>query len=584
MVQPDCVGVVPVFVNVGFAVVPAIAAALSSALAVLFNPKELMRVFKEKPYIPVIVVAVLIGVILLVTFLTGDGDARHDAAAAVQASDPDNQPIWATLARSVYETRQQDLRGRWIKQRRINKKYEAELESLRDKIARLQEGADPATRPATASAANGGDGSGDGDSHGDAAGEAFYFRGGPRRTGYGGGDSARNLMRLWTESERARMYLSSPAVVGEDVYGASCYMALGRNYGSVFRLNAVTGRELWEVESGEDPNTGEEVEFKGFFSSPAVTADGEYLVIGQGLHADVNSELICLNTSDGSLHWAIPTPLHIEGSPAIAGDIVVAGAGAVEVGEEHKPSGHPGFVLCVRISDGKVLWRHDVNDPESSPAIADGVCYIGSGFNGKAVYALRTASDEELQASGEQRVLWKADTPYPATGPVTLTDDLALIGCGKGDFVFRAAEPVGLVLALDRKTGDEQWRVDLPDAVLGAIAVRDGVAYVPVRTGAIMAIDLATREVLWSGRVDGETPVMSAPAVTDKYVYATSTNGYMAVFDITSGERVEKVYINHEAKPGEQALTVSSPFVQDGMLFVGSETGGLRCYVGEESD
>jgi hypothetical protein len=43
-------------------------------------------------------------------------------------------------------------------------------------------------------------------------------------------------------------------------------------------------------------------------------------------------------------------------------DVVVAGAGAIEVGPEHKPKGdpngrgHPGYVLGVRISDGKELW------------------------------------------------------------------------------------------------------------------------------------------------------------------------------------------------------------------------------------
>ena len=37
---------------------------------------------------------------------------------------------------------------------------------------------------------------------------------------------------------------------------------------------------------------------------------------------------------------------------------------------------------------------------------------------------------------------------------------------------------------------------------------------------------------------------------------------------------------NHESKPGELGLTFSSPLVSGGRVFVGSETGGLRCYVG----
>ena len=140
------------------------------------------------------------------------------------------------------------------------------------------------------------------------------------------------------------------------------------------------------------------------------------------------------------MKWLLPTPLHIESSPAIEGDIVVAGAGAIEVGPDHKPNGdpegrgHPGYVLGARISDGKQLWRFPVIDPESSPAIHDGIAMIGSGLNGGEVVALKIAED----VGEEERLLWRTKTPFPATGSVTLHEDLVLIGCGNGDFVFAA--------------------------------------------------------------------------------------------------------------------------------------------------
>ena len=112
-------------------------------------------------------------------------------------------------------------------------------------------------------------------------------------------------------------------------------------------------------------------------------------MIGQGLHDDADCDLLCLDASSGAVRWQIKTPLHIEGSPAIFGDMVVAGAGAIE-GPDHKPTTHIGMVIAVRISDGKKLWQYDMNDPESSPAIdEDGTVYIGSGFQGNAVVALR---------------------------------------------------------------------------------------------------------------------------------------------------------------------------------------------------
>ena len=51
-------------------------------------------------------------------------------------------------------------------------------------------------------------------------------------------------------------------------------------------------------------------------------ADGKYLVIGQGLHDDVDCSLLCFRASDGKLHWSIETRLHIESSPAIFEDLV----------------------------------------------------------------------------------------------------------------------------------------------------------------------------------------------------------------------------------------------------------------------
>ena len=61
---------------------------------------------------------------------------------------------------------------------------------------------------------------------------------------------------------------------------------------------------------------------------------------------------LCFDTASGMrLRWAVKTPLHIESSPAIFGDMAVVGAGAIE-GSDGKPTGDPGFVFAVRISDG----------------------------------------------------------------------------------------------------------------------------------------------------------------------------------------------------------------------------------------
>ena len=526
--------IVPIFVNTGAALLPTILGALASVAAIVFKPRELLRVCRRRPYIPVIVLFVAVGAYFGISY-----GLKH-AGQNSQSVRTNRQHIdWSQVA----------------------------IQLIRDKERAQQlAGIGPVATVG-------------GNESSEQAGAKMY-RGNALRNGYAGGGSPVDLVPLWEYGDNWSMYPSSPVVVDNKVFGASCLVDPPDTYGAVFCLDAKTGEELWYADL-KNPDT--EAEFRGFFSSPAVTADGRYLVIGQGMHYDANCELVCLDTTSGDVHWLIETTLHIEGSPAIEGDLCVAGAGAIEVGDDHKAQGDPGFVLGVRISDGTELWRYALNDPESSPAIDSGIAYIGSGVNGSAVVALRTEPDEQLQQEGLDRLVWQTQTPHPATGAVTLTEELVLIGCGNSNYVFIAENPEGFVLALDRKSGAVRWEVSVPDAVLGAIAVREDTAICPVRNGEVIAINLAKDgEILWRTRINDNTPVLAGPAFTGEFVYAVSQDGYIVILNADDGTEVERHYINAPGKPGELGLSVSSPYVTGGRVYLGSETGGLRCFVGKE--
>ncbi len=539
--SPFTLAVVPVFVNAGAALLPALFAGLASTLALLLKPKELFRVCKEKPHVPLIVIACGAVLFFFVRWLAASGEA--EAETPTRRTGAETQRSGTDWPKVAIEILRQEERARLMKWSTA-----AEI---------------PGNEPAE-----------------EASNRPLVYRGNYQRNGYQGGPSPTGLFLLWQFRQDDTMVLSSPLVSGQFVYCATAYLDPPGTYGSVFCLDVKTGRKVWEeLLKSSSP----EVDFKGFFSSPALAADGKHLVIGQGLHTDAEAELVCLDAATGDVKWLLSTPLHIESSPAIEGDIVVAGAGAIETGSDHKPKGdpegrgHPGYVVGARISDGKELWRFPVIDPESSPAIHEGVAFIGSGLNGGEVVALKIAEDR----SEEDRLVWRTKTPFPATGSVTLYEDLVLIGCGNGDFVFAAPEPEGMVLAIDRASGEIRWSVEMPDAVLGTIAVRDGIAICPIRNGEIVALDLkADGKELWRRQVSERSPALAGPAFTGTHVYATTSDGYLSVLDATSGEVLQRVYINHEDKPGELGLTFSSPLVSGGRVLVGSETGGLRCYVG----
>jgi outer membrane protein assembly factor BamB len=517
------IAVVPIFVNVGAAVLPTIVAAVTSVVVLVLRPRDLLRLVLRRPVaagVSVGAIAVVLATVIGYRAHAKPGlGARSDRAGQVQHYD------WAKVA--------EDL----IAQQRVRQAPTVLATNF-------------AGSPAPAQ-----------------AGQDFS------RSFYAGGPSPVGLNHLWSFRPEDTLFFGGSAVAGDRVFVAGCQTDLGGYTGLLACLDRQTGKPLWQItESKGEP-------LRPFFSSPAVTEDGKYLVIGQGLHADRDCSLLGFEAATGRLHWAVKTPLHIESSPAIAGDMAVVGVGAVE-GRDGRPVGDPGYCLAVRISDGKELWRQPVNDAESSPAIDDdGIVYIGSGFNGCAVVALRSDPDEQLAAEGLARVVWRTPVPQPITGPITLTGDVVIAGGGNGDMVHSKQDAQGLVIALDRKTGTILWQTRLDDAVLGGVACRDGTLICPVRTGEVVALALKDGGILWRTRISGNAPVLGGCAFTGHRVYAVSNDGYLAVLDPKDGQVLEKTYLNDQARPGT-GLTIASVRIVEGRVIVGSETGGLRCLVG----
>ena len=557
------IAVIPILVNTGAAILPAIIAALANFFSILLNPRKLYGFIRNNPVTFLIIVLVGVSIYLVASGKIQFGGKQSPRIRETSLSHEGSKTDWAKVAIEIIREKelQQNL------QPQISEKSEVQT-GQPVKVTGTEKGIQVIIEEQVEEDAAGGQTS------------DVLFRGNIARSGYLGGRSPVNLTEKWRYEEEYAMFLSSPIIHGNTLFGAWTILDPPDTYGAVFAIDINTGEELW-LNDFLDP--AEEKEFKGFFSSPSVSADGKYVVIGQGLHPDANCELLCFNTLDGSLHWKVQTPLHVEGSPAIEGNIVIAGAGAIEVGNNHKAAGDPGFVFAVELSTGKQLWKYPVNDPESSPVVYNGVVYIGSGFNGNSVVALRTDSEEELAKNGLDRLLWKQETPHPAIGGITIVDDLVLIGCGNSDYVFSAEYPEGNILAFDFKTGEQKWKVDMPDAVLGTIACKDGIAICPVRNGEVVALSLKdSGKELWRQNINKSMPVLAAPSFTGTHVYAVSQDGYLAVLNGRDGAVLEKHYINSKSNPGSMGLSLSSPLIYNNCLYVGSETGGLTCFQGPE--
>ena len=544
----ETLAVVPIFMSAGAAVLPAVVAAVTSVVALLVRPRELLRLCRRRPTaVGVSVGAVALVVVAATWWRTSDTKAaslgRGEARAAAGRVD------WARVAEDI------------IARERAVAVVAAQTPSTSQPTIAVSQAAP--TSPTTLAA----------QPAGPAAEGPLILGRDSSRCGYGNGPSPVRLSPFWRYRPEETMFLSAPVVSGKRVFTAACQSDLGGYTGLLACLDAETGKPIWEItQKGDDV-------LRPFFSSPALTQDGKYLVIGQGLHVDRDCSLLCFEAATGKLRWEVKTSLHIESSPAIHGDMAVVGAGAIE-GRDGKPTGDPGFVLAVRISDGKELWRQPVNDPESSPAIDEnGTVYIGSGFNGSAVVAMRGEPDEQLKAAKLERILWRMPVAHPIVSAIAVTGDLVIAGGGNSDAVHSNQNAQGLVVALDRKTGQIRWQTPFEDSVLGGSACREDRLVCPVRTGEVAALALKDGSVLWRTHISGNTPIIAGCAFTGSRVYAMSSDGYLAVLGAKDGKVIEKLYLNDQAKPGT-GLAMCSPQVSGGRVVAGSETGGLQCLVG----
>lgn len=535
----DSLGVVPIFMSAGAAVLPTILAAIASIGAILLDPRKLVRTCRSHP-----AAAALTLVFLLACgggwWLWSAGKSHTARAAAVQAR---AQIDWAKIAQDIL-----DRQAAGQPPTPLNGSPTAPVAQI-----------SPPPVPAAAHSAS------------DFA-----------HTNSDGTTDPENLKPLWKFNPDQTMFLSRPAIFGNTVFVAGNESDLGGFDGLLAALDLDTGKPLWQL-TELPPDAAKRLKqpsFPAFFSSPAVTPDGKYLIIGQGFHEDRNCALLCYEIASHALHWAVQTPIHIESSPAIFGDMVVVGAGAIE-GKDGRAVGDPGYVFAVRISDGKELWHQAINDPESSPVIdSDGTVYIGSGCNGNAVAAIRSGSDEELAKQHLDRLAWKTPVPYPALGDVTLAGDLVIIGTGNGTLVASDPHPEGGVYAFDKKTGQPKWHTDTGDLVIGSIAYRDNTLVCGSRTGQILALAADTGKILWHNNPSGRSPILAGPAFTGKNVYAVSADGYLAVMDAKDGQLLgPKIPLNDPKDPGS-GLSSCPPQIVGNRVIVGSETGGIRCLVG----
>jgi outer membrane protein assembly factor BamB len=264
-------------------------------------------------------------------------------------------------------------------------------------------------------------------------------------------------------------------------------------------LTAGKGEQIW---SREDLG---EMETRGGFgdgSSPALY--GDKLVIPWDHQGD--SYITALDATTGKTIWktdrehptAWPTPLIIEHD-----------------GKHQIIQNGDGSAVSYDLETGKELWRADGQTmrPVSTPVVADGVAYIGSGFRGAflAAYKLDGAKGN---LTDTENVLWSIDKGTP---------DIASFLISNGRLYFHSGKDA-ILTCLDAKTGKPHYaRERIPEMtqVYASPIAANGHIYLTGRQGIITVLKDADKLEIISTN-DLEEPIDATPALVGKEIFVRS--------------------------------------------------------------
>jgi outer membrane protein assembly factor BamB len=238
-----------------------------------------------------------------------------------------------------------------------------------------------------------------------------------------------------------------------------------------------------------------------------------------------------LNTTNAAqlgLAWKFTTDGSVPSSPAVVDGIVYVGS-------------DDGNVYAINATTGAKVWSFSTGgEVQSSPAVVNGRVYVGS--NNGFLYALNASTGA---------MYWSFETTAgdPVASPVV-----------QGGVVFVGSED-GHFYALNATTGVQRWSVTTPSGISAAPAVANGIVYIASGNGFLYALNASTGAEIWLYYSGSQ---VYTPAVVDGIVYFTSYNGDVQALNASSD-----VLLWSDNTGG---TIDSSPAVADGVVYVATAT------------
>ena len=239
------------------------------------------------------------------------------------------------------------------------------------------------------------------------------------------------------------------------------------------------------------------------------------------------------------------------------------------------PAIDPRLLAVHRRADGELVWERTIDGPCDPPILSAGRMFcpgstlstfdavtgeplwtfepdsalslVSGTADAERVYAGTLMSAIALDAA-TGALVWQRGFSGPwaqiRMRSLTLASNGDLLVAFSGEFERNVVFSVSVIVAVDPATGEERWRFvdgdETTDKDIGGLTLWEGLAlYVSATGREAVAVDLATREVVWRAPMgptafSGEQP----PAVRDGVAYYTDTTGGVYAVDARTGAEI----------------------------------------------
>lgn len=285
----------------------------------------------------------------------------------------------------------------------------------------------------------------------------------------------------------------------------------GPGLNSIYALNRRTGKEIWTFHP-----PGE--------AMPTPLLDDGFLYAGTG-----DGHVYKLAADTGALVWTSDIVSFVSMSS------LVKGGAYVFVGATN-----PNFFYAIDEKSGRIAWKATIPEMvatgvgDCTPTYADGTVVqevtVKSDDNNLPVANVLLALDAKTG-----HILWQKRFPNGKVPPAMKTATPIIVG----GVVYEGSPVSGDYFGIDIKTGRELWKLHLGSQIRAGAAVLDGIAYLPYRTGDIVAIRVADGKRLGVTHIGGSFGP-SSPVIVGGTLYVSNVYGWVTAIPVADLKGAEK--------------------------------------------